>query len=370
MNLENLHELINRYTANYHIVNDSEHNEIFKWAAVKQFRNVWFSDDAKNLTFSQMFNAARKESAVLIDNSQVSPTNGIVKIAKKAPAEVEHLFRDVLFADEDDANKIQDNMDAFLDGIEQLREHYYPQSWKFKQDRHAASCYLAFYAPEKHFIYRYSEAEEFAKYIEFGRDIGSGENFSLSNYYELCNLVVSALKEHTDLIDAYKALIGGNDKYYFDKSLHLMAFDFMYCCRCYNFYTGLEHKAKRESIKEYKLEQLRVKEKNEYEEKLRSLEARIHDIEMQLDSYREISILNVEVDYTGCGRGIVVAQEANKITVRFSDCVKTFAINKKYPKRPTFEDDEEIVEAFTHYDDLERQLRSLDAELRRLKSNY
>lgn len=87
----------------------------------------------------------------------------------------------------------------------------------------------------KSIIYRYREAEEFAKYTEFGFDLGSGESFSLPNYYKLCDIIVDALKEHEDLISKYKKLIKDNDKYYYDKSLHLLAFDLMYCCRTYNF---------------------------------------------------------------------------------------------------------------------------------------
>lgn len=62
-----------------------------------------------------------------------------------------------------------------------------------------------FYAPEINYIYRYREAEEFAKYTEFGFDLGSGESFSLPNYYKLCDIIVDALKEHEDLISKYKS---------------------------------------------------------------------------------------------------------------------------------------------------------------------
>ena len=34
----------------------------------------------------------KKECSILIDNRQVSPTNGIVKMAEAAPNEVESLF--------------------------------------------------------------------------------------------------------------------------------------------------------------------------------------------------------------------------------------------------------------------------------------
>lgn len=235
MNTDNLHKLINRYTDNYYTVNISGHDEVFKWAAIKQFRDVWFSDKYKNIPFARKFNDAKKQCSILIDNKQVSPTNGIVKMAEAAPNEVESLFENVLFSNSTDPKTIQNNMDKFLEEIEIIRQRYFPQCWKYKQDRHAVSCYLYFYAPEINYIYRYREAEEFAKYTEFGFDLGSGESFSLPNYYKLCDIIVDALKEHEDLISKYKKLIKDNDKYYYDKSLHLLAFDLMYCCRTYNF---------------------------------------------------------------------------------------------------------------------------------------
>lgn len=42
MNLENLRYLVERYGQNFPMINDQEHDEIFKWAAVRQFQRVWF----------------------------------------------------------------------------------------------------------------------------------------------------------------------------------------------------------------------------------------------------------------------------------------------------------------------------------------
>ena len=68
MNTNNLHELINRYESNYALFNDSEHNEVFKWRAVQQFRSVWFSDN-KPTDFSSLFKEAKKECSNMIDNA-------------------------------------------------------------------------------------------------------------------------------------------------------------------------------------------------------------------------------------------------------------------------------------------------------------
>ena len=364
MNEINLRELVDRYESNYALFNDKEHDEVFKWRAVKHFNSVWFSDN-KPSDFASLFKEAKKECSVLIDNAQVSPTNGIVKLAEQFPKEVESLFRDVLFADDGGDIEIKQNhMEQFLEEIEKLRQKAFPQFYKYKQDRHAASCYMAFVDPEHNYIYRYSEAEELAKNIEFGLDIGSGETFKLKNYYSLCELVVEELKQHPTLLQKYHELVYSGD-FYPDESLHLLAFDFMYCCRCYNLYKGIQHQSKRESIKSYKLAELRAKEEAERQERIADLKQQIRDLEMSIEQIKEISLINVEVSHKAYGIGVVVKQDVNKITVKFADCEKTFIIDKKYTMRPTFENDEETVEAFTIYADTLKRIESLESELKR-----
>ena len=366
MNTENLHELINRYENNYALVNDSKNDEKFKWGAVRGFRDVWFSDSASSMTFAQLFDAATKRSSVLINNSMISPTTGIVKMAEQRPKEVERLVREVLFAEYESIADLQNNMDGFLEEIEKIRQDLFPRFYRSKQDRHAASCYLAFYAPEEHFIYRYSEAEEFAKYIEFGKDLGAGVDFKLENYYELAEIVVNALKEHPSLIEKHDALFRDNDHYYYDKSLHLMAFDLMYCCRCYNFYTGLSHAKKKDSIKAYTAQQLHEKEEAERQAKITELEDAIHSLDVQMEPFEEISLIGVEVTQKMYGNGTVIAQEGSKITVQFPAKTTAYFINKQYTMRPRFENDEEIVEAFTELDNLKAQKAKLEKELEQL----
>lgn len=365
MNNQNLHELIDRYEQNFEFVNNSEHDEIFKWRAVKLFRDSWFAPDAKDKPFSEMFNDARKGSAYVIDNSQVSPTSGIVKLAEVEPIEVPKLFKEVLFAEDGgDIVKRQNNMEKFLEEIEKLRLKHFPECWKFKQDRHAVSCYMAFYAPEKNYIYRYSDAETFAQYIEFGIDIGSGENFKLDAYYKMCDLVVEALKEHPTLLEKHFTFL--SDECYRDESLHLLAFDLMYCARCYNLYNGLTHISKKESVKAYTEAQLREKEQREKEEKINALLSEIHELKMKAETYADISLLNVQVTQKMYGIGTIIKQDVNKITVLFGDVEKVFVINKQFSARPTFEDDEEIVDAFTDYDNLMRKIAVLESELKRI----
>ena len=367
MNEKNLHELINRYEANFYTINNAENNEIFKWKTVKHFRDVWFSAEAATMPFSQMFHEARKEATYILDNSRVSPTSGVVKLAEVFPQEIESLFRDVLFADDGgDIEKRQEGMDTFIAKFEELRQKEFSRCWKYKQERHAASCYLSFIAPEQNYIYRYSEAEEFAQYIEFGKDIGSGEDFHLDRYYEMCDIVVEALRQHTSLLEKHFKLIEGNDQYYKDESLHLLVFDLMYCCRYMNFYNGLEHASKKASTKAYQLEQLREKEAQERAAKIAAVEEQIHELQVELEQYEDVSLIGVEVTQSKEGVGTVISQNGNMIKVQFPATTKTYAIHRKYSQRPTFEDDAEIVEIFSDMADKTAQIESLRKSLKAL----
>lgn len=180
MNIEKLREVIRKYEENYNYFNDQAHDEIFKWNAVQHFQNVWLAPKANERSFPELFADARKKYSVLIDNAYVCPSSGVVKIAEKRPDEVEYLFRKVLLApDGGDIDIRQDNVERFLDEMDRLCRETFPASFKYKQDRHAALCYLTLLKPDDNYIYRYSEAEEFAKHMEFGLDIGSGKSFCL-----------------------------------------------------------------------------------------------------------------------------------------------------------------------------------------------
>ena len=366
MNINNLHELINRYEENFYKVNNNIHDEIFKWRAIKRFQNVWFSEEARTMNFAEMFNKAKSECSVLIDNSTVSPANGIVKIAEKKSTEVEKLFKEVLFADDNGDIQIRQNhIDEFLVGMEKLREETYPNSWKYKQDRHSASCYLALYKPEENFIYKYKPVETFAEYVEYGKNIGSGGSFRLDYYYELGEIIVEALREHESLLEKHFTLI--DDKHYRDESLHTLAFDIIYCSDTYNFFNGLVHKSKKESVKAHSLEELRIKEEMEKQAKIDEIKDQIHELERQAESYESISLLNVKVSMRGLGDGVVISQDKNKVTVQFVNETKSYSISRKFFARPIFEDNEEILDAFTDYERILSEIETLKKRIEMIK---
>ena len=55
MNKDNLHELINRYEKNLDTLYNSDHDEIFKWKAMKVWRDEWNKPDDAFSSFSERF---------------------------------------------------------------------------------------------------------------------------------------------------------------------------------------------------------------------------------------------------------------------------------------------------------------------------
>ena len=369
MNESNLHELIQRYSNNLEQFNSNEINEKFKWKAIGHFQEVWYSDLSERIGFAKMFAEARREMSILIDNSRKAPSTGIVKMAELRPEQVEHLFRNVLLAEDGgDISLRQKHVEAFLDGIEAVRQELFPKNWKYKQEKNDALAYLALIHPDENYLYRYVVTESFCRYIEYEMDIGMGRFFRLDLYYQLCDLIVEALRQYPDMLKRHALLLG--EDYFHDESLHIMAFDLMYCSRTHELYKGLTYSSRSRSTKS-KLEADRVSKTMIAEaakaERIDFLHNQIAMLEDELAQYEEISLLGVEVNQSTYGTGYVIEQDMNKILVRFVDTDKLFTIHKSFIARPRFEDDGEIVEMYTEYGDKSKRLGELRRELNRLE---
>ena len=53
MNTAKLNTLIQRYEDNFEWINNAEHDEIFKWRAVRCFQDVWFSEEVEDMRNSK-----------------------------------------------------------------------------------------------------------------------------------------------------------------------------------------------------------------------------------------------------------------------------------------------------------------------------
>ena len=375
MNNKNLNELIDKYEEKLPLLYDAATcDELFKWAAVRCFQENWFAPDEKFPSFIDRFKASIAECSILMDGAIMHPNSGVVKLYEQEPEKVEHLFRDVLFADDGgDITLRQQHMDEFLEGMEEIRIQYFPRYYSYKQDRHSASCYLAMYKPEENYIYRFSSAEAMAIHAEFGFDIGAGASFSLAKYYMLCDEIVSQLKEHQSLLDKHFAYLK-DGVHYKDESLHLLAFDLQYCCRTYNYYKGIHYIPKKRLLKDLKEEEKKQKAEAEAKQKeaekeaarlaqIAELEDQIAELESTCADISDIDLLNVEVQAQNYGAGVIVAQNLNRVTVQFADRKADYFVHKKYMNRPIFENDNEFMDIISSYGDTVEKIKKLQDKI-------
>ncbi len=356
MNYDLLHRLIDRYEEKIDKIYNKENYELFKWQATKTWQTEWNKPSDAFPSFADRFIAARKDFDVFIDGKIMHPSTGVVKLWEKEPETVEHLFNDVLLADtQEDAQITQRNMDRFLEEYEALRSRIFPRHFSYKQDRHSASVFLAVNDPEKQFVFRSSDAHLMARYTEFGLKIGSGASFSLPNYYSLCEEIVKALREHERLLEKHFSYF--NDKLYRDESLHLLAFDIMYCCRTYNYYGGMplppRSNGGKTSVPGQTAEQKEAERLTAIEamtQELAAVDLQIEELQAQCEDLL-IPLINVEITSNKYGAGVVIEQNENNIVVQYPDAIVKMTLGSviKTFNRPIFENDNEVWETFAQY---------------------
>lgn len=356
MNYDILHRLIDRYEEKIDKIYNKENYELFKWQATKTWQTEWNKPNDAFPSFADRFIAARKDFDVFIDGKIMHPSTGVVKLWEKEPETVEHLFNDVLFADnQGDVQITQRNMDCFLEEYETLRSRNFPRHFSYKQDRHSASVFLAVNDPKKQFVFRSSDAHLMARYTEFGLKIGSGASFSLPNYYILCEEIVKALREHESLLEKHFSYF--NDKLYRDESLHLLAFDIMYCCRTYNYYGGMPLPPRSNGRKTSAPGQTAEQKEAERLAAIETMTQELADVDVQIEELQAqcedllIPLINVEITSNKYGTGVVIEQNENNIVVQYPDAIVKMTLGNVFKtfNRPIFENDNEVWETFAQY---------------------
>ena len=97
MNLDNLHELINRYEENLNTIYNDEHDELFKWRGMKTWQDEWFKPEDAFESFAERFTAAKRDFLLFTDNSRMHPSAGVIKLWEKESEAIESLFYDAVF---------------------------------------------------------------------------------------------------------------------------------------------------------------------------------------------------------------------------------------------------------------------------------
>lgn len=364
MNRDKLSKLISNYIANFDYINNEVNMEYYKWEAVKHFQNHW---DIEATDFAAMFKEALRESSNLINNRFVQPTNGILKLAEKPELTeaVRQMFRDLLVDDGGNIDNRQNKIYAFLAKADELINIHFKGSWKYAQDMRTVIFYLCFIDPDNNYMFKATQAKEFMYCIEYGNDFGSGENFSLRKYYEMCDELVSAIKETSELLELHKGRMC--DTMWADNDYHILAYDIIYSAIVYNLYDNITI-VKPTKSKAQTHEQQKQQKREELSALLKQVNNDLNSALQERTNYDEFSAKGLEVYHKVFGEGIVVEHNGDLIAIRFGKQVKKFQMPQGFSKGFLRTESTEIMEMFNtmaKLDDAVSKLKSQQEYLQR-----
>ena len=359
MNTENLNLIIENYINRFDKLNAGEK---YKWTALQHFQNRW-DIDAED--FGAMFKDAVSETYNLISNRFVQPTIGIIEMAKHDPERVRLMFRQLYMEDNGDLEARQDRVDAFITESEALLAQYAPGKWKFRQDTRTVISYLALRHPDENYIFKSTAARTFAQYIGYTNDIGTGSDFKLLSYYQMCDQIVEAIKNNDTLLVLNETRM--DESTWPDKSHHLLASDIIFCAPGYNLFDDLTPIIK---SKKGLAEKAKADKKDNLEAKIHQIKTDLYEIKDEIEDHGHIHLADISVIHSKFGKGKVVSHTNNMITVLFKDGEKRLGlpdafINKSTLAEPAYIQNyfETIADLLNEEAILNRKLMIAEAEL-------
>lgn len=240
MNIKNLNKVFEHYIEKFEFLNQKpEPDESYKWVAVKNFQAV-FKLDVPDGEFADMLYRAWRATENLIDSNQQQPFYALFEYAKREPATVRSMFKNLFSDVGGNLNKQQEKIDAFLLRADELLQKYFPTSHLYVNTQRSVMAYLWFYNPDAYYYYKATEAKYLADCVEFYDDWGTYHNFDLTVYHRFCDEIVVQMKKHSALMETHKSRFDGNeDQMDADEQLHILVMDIIFCSKRYNLYDGI-----------------------------------------------------------------------------------------------------------------------------------
>lgn len=358
MNANNLHSKIEFYIKNFDFVNNETNREYYKWEAIKHFQNHWDIDASD---FSSMFKESMSKTSNLINNRIVQPINGIIKLAENYEYcnKVREAFKELFYTKDDgDIEKRQKRIECFVDSINNWLDICEHGKWKYKQDFRVGLFYLNMFAPQENYLFKSTNCRLFKDYIEFESDFGSGADFSLKKYYKMCDVLLAAINESSELKELHRARLNdnmvGNDNY------HILTFDIIYCLSVYDLYGELTYTKRKKMSANQKALSLK---QEELTEELKNIQCELSDNYNKLSEYDDFSIVGTDVKNKLGKTGVVIAQNEGKITVKFADKEVKFVIPNAFSDGFLITEDFETIAILKDIAELNNKIHNLKLEL-------
>lgn len=361
MNKENLKIVLDNYTEKIDYIYDSENDELYKWRALKVFKDNW-NVNAKD--FYDMMKKATKEMYNLVDNRIVQPLSGLIKMAEFEPETVRAMFKKLEIANSLSVEERQDAINEFKRDSEELINKYYKGSWKYAQSTRDIIFYLNMIEPSKNYIYKYSVSKKMSDCIEFGDGIGSGDDFKLRTYYKMCDEIKDFVKENIEFLKLHKSYL--NDLCYTDESLNILIYDIIYCADTYNLYGDIVIKKTVKSTKQERKLEIKNKLESLYTEKSKAKKGLL-EIDEIIANLEEINVINEVIEHNKFGKGKIIEQNNKSIMVEFdSKDIRKFSVPIAFSKGFLKTQNENIIEKCIELEKLETEREEFMRKLQRL----
>lgn len=364
MNRKNLDIVLQHYIDHFEELDDvNNHDEGYKWRVESAFKQYW-EIDAED--FPHMFRNSMSEISKtnLINNSRIQPISGISKLLEN-DEDVEFVreqFRSLFSEDQGDLDARGERVGSFLEAVNARIEERLPGSWKSMQQRNTVIYYLNLWKPEDNYIFKATEANEWADCIEYADDFGSGASFSLKKYYKMCDELNEALNDYPDLLEKNQKRITREAKG-FDDHNHILVFDVIYCSssKYMNFY--IDCPTLGVSTKERVTIARRKEEIRYLEEEIASINEKTNKLNSELKEVPNIE--GQRVQHKKYGKGIVVGSVGDKFDVDFSGRITKFTQSSIAQGFVAFSDNT-INEILIYNYKIEKKISEYDKELKKM----
>lgn len=99
------------------------------------------------------------------------------------------------------------------------------------------------------------------------------------------------------------------------------------------------------------------------------LDAKLEEMNTKQTAFLQTTYISQKVHHKTFGEGVIVEQKEDIIKVSFpeSGLTKAFVIHQKFVNRPVFDNDEEVIAAFSEFADRRQSINHLKQERIRLE---
>ena len=217
-------EVIAAYKADFARVNK---DEIYKWQAIKWYKEHWNIDAAD---FATMFTSSFSKTGNLLAANMYYPYKMLCQFSKISPEEIRKMFKNLY----DEEKPLLKRYSAFRSKCNEFLIKYRNSSEKHAkvnnhyQDLHAISVYLSFEYPETYFIYKFKTYKDFRELIGFEDQKSNDKSkvWKLENYNRMCESVLEVVNGDTELLKLNSDRLGRDC--YQDEAHHLLTMDIIY----------------------------------------------------------------------------------------------------------------------------------------------